>query len=277
MSENITFTRISDLPENGYGNPPAQNQMMPPQQQQQQPANYGPNTGQNQMVMQLPPSTPLTNGQNTGFDQNTYQPMNIHPNPYGFPSPPPGGLPLPQQQMKPNQQMQNELYMGNGNSVVSGSGSGSGIGIGSGVDRFTGGSQQLLPSRDIPFDTTTYMQDEKIQANYIPPPSKKQTSDYILDYEETSAKNIQQYEKEKRKKRVLESWFDEIHIPVLITILYFIFQLPIVNTLFFRRFAFLSIYDTDGQFNLTGLLLKSILFGGSFYSVRKVVDVLSEM
>jgi hypothetical protein len=250
MSENITFTRISDLPENVYGNnsSPIQNQMMmPPQQQPQQ-----------------------MSSQTTGFDQNTYQPMNIHPNPYGFPSPPPGGLPLPQQQMKPNQQMQNEMYMGTGSSHTE-----KGSEKYNGIEKYTGGSQQMLPSRDIPIDTSTYMHDDQIQANYIP--QKKQTSDYILDYEETSAKNIQKYEKEKKKKRLLESWFDEIHIPVLIAILYFLFQLPIINTMIFRRFSFLAIYDVDGQFNLSGLVFKSALFGGCFYSMQKMMEILSEL
>lgn len=240
MSENITFTRISELPENGQSN-------MPVQMGGGGGGMSGYNTNVNMNPNMLSPSQPSQTG---GFDQYTYQTMNVHPNPYGFPTPPPGGMPLPQQQMKPNQQIQQEMY--------------------------TGGMQHTIPSRDIPMDTTTYTHDDQIRANYIPP-THKNTTDYILDYEENSSKHIQKYEKDKKDKKMLEAWFDEFHLPIFICVLYFVFQLPIVNTIVFRRFSFLSIYNDDGQFNVSGLVLKSVLFGGAFYIAKRSVDFISEL
>jgi len=60
-------------------------------------------------------------------------------------------------------------------------------------------------------------------------------------------------------------------------ILFFFFQLPIVNSMLFKRFSFLSIYNDDGNFNVTGLILKSILFGSSYYISQKVTTFLSEL
>jgi len=57
--------------------------------------------------------------------------------------------------------------------------------------------------------------------------------------------------------------------------LFFFFQLPLVN-LFFKRFAFLSIYNSDGHFNFNGLLFKSVLFGSAYYSIMKTTTLLSE-
>ena len=76
----------------------------------------------------------------------------------------------------------------------------------------------------------------------------------------------------REKKR--EHWLDEFQIPILLALLYFVYQLPIVNTLIFKRFSFLSIYKDDGNFNLFGLVLKSILFAGSYYSIHKIVRMM---
>jgi hypothetical protein len=35
----------------------------------------------------------------------------------------------------------------------------------------------------------------------------------------------------------------------------------------------LSIYNTDGNFNFNGLLLKSIMFGSLYYAVMKIITI----
>ena len=62
----------------------------------------------------------------------------------------------------------------------------------------------------------------------------------------------------------------EIQIPLFIAILYFVFQLPVINSLLLKYFSFLAIYDIDGNFNLIGLILKSILVTNlSFQAFQK--------
>lgn len=212
MSENISMTRIIDLPTGG------------------------------------PAGGPAIGGQK-GFSEqsglsNTYLPMDIHPNPYGMPPPPPGGIMPPQQTLRNSEQIN--------------------------IDDFN----QRLPQRDIPMNISQHVQDEEIQPNYIPQP-RKLTHDYIQEYERTSDRQIREHEERKMREKSRENWLDELQIPILIGLLYFVFQLPIVNTMIFKRFAFLSIYRDDGNFNLFGLTLKSILFIATYYIIHKSIEYIS--
>jgi len=135
--------------------------------------------------------------------------------------------------------------------------------------------QQRLPSRDIPRDTTEYTQDEKIQANYIP--KKESSKDYVRDYEDMTEKNLREYEEKKKKEKSFDRLTDQLQIPIMISLLYLVFQLPIINSIVFKKFSFLSIYDTDGNFNFYGLLLKSILFGGAYYSIQYATNFISDL
>lgn len=137
--------------------------------------------------------------------------------------------------------------------------------------------QQRLPSRDMPIDTTLYSQDEKIVANYIPPPATNVSSDYVRDYERTTEKNTREYEEKKNRENKMNDLFNEFQTPIFIMILFFIFQMPVVNASIFKKFAFLSITNEDGNFNFSGLLCKSILFGGIYYYVTKATNYLSEL
>ena len=59
--------------------------------------------------------------------------------------------------------------------------------------------------------------------------------------------------------------------------LYFLFQLPIVNAQIFKKFSFLSIYDADGNFNIYGLGFKSMLFGSIYYMFMNFFYFLMEI
>jgi hypothetical protein len=205
-------------------------------------------------------------GMGGGMDSlapDMYIPMNVHPNPYGIAKPPPGGMLPPEYTQKPNQQSMMQQPYSTDNNQSSG-----GIAnhyYANDLDNI----QQRLPQRDIPMDIAQHTQDIEIQPNYIPKP--KVTADYIREYQETTDKKIKEYETNKKMERRTESLFDEIQMPILVVLIYFIFQLPIINTFIFKKFAFLSIYKEDGNFNLTGLLLKSILFGGLYYGLQKSI------
>ena len=90
------------------------------------------------------------------------------------------------------------------------------------------------------------------------------------------AKNRKNTEK-KRKQSRFETIIENSQIPIFVALLFFIFHMPIVNTYIFRKFAFLSIYDTDGNFNTYGLLLKSALFGFIYYFFSGLTQWLSEI
>jgi hypothetical protein len=256
--ENIT--RISDLPENitvqipnSYGN--QMQQGFQQGMQQGMPQGLQPPQG-------LPPALQPIHTQQGGYEQSTptnYIPINIHPNPYGISpqnpimSPQQGG-PMqqqggPQQRQTPPLSEQHQMELQNM-------------------------AHHRLPSRDIPIDATGYLNDEQVQANYVP--KVKLTKDYIKDYEEVTDKKIREHEEKKYRENRIDSLLSEFQVPIFIMILFFFFQLPIVNSMIFKKFSFLSIYNMDGNFNFYGLLLKSILFGGLYYSIQKSVTFIVE-
>jgi len=122
-----------------------------------------------------------------------------------------------------------------------------------------------LPSRDIPQNTQTYVQDPQIQANYIPQGSNV---DYIKDYED-NYDIIDNYNKNLKSSNSLDKLYDEIQIPLLIGILFFLFQLPAFKKLLHTYFPIL-LFHKDGNVNIYGYLLQSILFGLIYYILYKI-------
>ena len=135
--------------------------------------------------------------------------------------------------------------------------------------------QSRLPSRDIQQDTTTYSQDAQVQPNYIP--RKELLTDYVREQEAFTNETLREHEQKQRNLSRLDMIISELQVPIVIILLYFFFQMPIMNTLLFKKFSFLSIYNDDGNFNLSGLMLKSILFGATYYSMIKTAQYLTEI
>jgi hypothetical protein len=137
--------------------------------------------------------------------------------------------------------------------------------------------QYRLPSRDIPMNPTGLTQDIEIRANYVPPAPAATISDYVKEYEEKKDAKNRKHQQKKHLAEVADDIFSELQIPICIAILYFVFQMPIVNTLLHKYFLFLMIYHEDGNFNTYGFLLKSVIFGTLYYSISKFVDYLTTM
>ena len=224
MSENISVTRIVDLPE-------------------------GPYMGGGAFTSQGSGGNKI----DSGNFSNTYLPMDVHPNPYGMPPPPPGGILPPE-----HTQGRTEKYPAAKEGLS---------------NQYIPEVSQRLPQRDIPMNTIELTQDEQIKPNYIPPPPKL-TSDYIQEYQVSQDRKNREYEEKKMVEKKREHWLDKLQWPVLIGLMYFVFQLPIINTFIFKRFSFLSIYKDDGNFNVVGLLLKSVLFASVYLFIEKSIDFL---
>lgn len=122
----------------------------------------------------------------------------------------------------------------------------------------------MLPSRDIPQNTQHYTQDTYVQPNYVPPPTN---TDYIND--SSGNEYINSYAKEEQMKNSLDIVYDEIQTPLLISILYFLFQLPILKQTLFKYIPLVC--HNDGNYNLNGLLFTSIAFGFLFFSISKTM------
>jgi hypothetical protein len=167
---------------------------------------------------------------------NQYQPLNVHQNPYGIPEPTDTKLPV---------------MRGGGGDFGGGSGG------------FSGEAMQRAPppmmNRGFPQDTESYQNDEQVVPNHIP--AQKLTTDYLREYEDRMSKMNLDHQKEQHRKDLVVSVYDELQTPILIGVLFFLFQVPIINAFMFKYLNFLKIYSDDGNLNLYGILFKSILFG----------------
>lgn len=124
-----------------------------------------------------------------------------------------------------------------------------------------------LPSRDIPMNTTGHSNDAQVQPNYVPLAERQM--DYIKDYEQTSDM-IDNYNKNVNRNNSLDDMYNEIQTPLLLAVLYFLFQLP-----FFKRFLFgyfPVLFSNDGNYNINGFLFTSTLFGLLFYLLNKITN-----
>jgi hypothetical protein len=123
-----------------------------------------------------------------------------------------------------------------------------------------------LPSRDIPMTTNNISVDPQVMPNYVPSPPMQ---DYIKNHEQTS-EMIHNYNKEKQMNNSLDDIYNEIQTPLLLAVLYFLFQLP-----FFKRFLYTYIpflFSNDGNYNINGFLFTSILFGMLFHLLMKTTS-----
>lgn len=128
-----------------------------------------------------------------------------------------------------------------------------------------------LPSRDIPMNTTSLSNDPQIIPNYIPVSSDNKR-DYIRSYEETDDV-INNYNRQKQMNNSLDDMYNEIQTPLLLAVLYFLFQLPFFKNLLYKYLPFL--FSNDGNHNINGLLFNSILFGIIFQFLIKITGYFS--
>jgi hypothetical protein len=121
----------------------------------------------------------------------------------------------------------------------------------------------MLPSRDIPREQQHLVRDEQIQPNYIPPQSNV---DYIEHHEQNDEIIATQQYKDANSS-ALDSMYDELQTPLLLCVLFFLFQLP-----FFKKNLFVyvpALFLNDGNYNIYGYTFMSILFGLVYYVCSK--------
>jgi hypothetical protein len=215
---------------------------------------------------------PMISNKKEGVMQNTtYQTIDPHPNPYCHP--PPSGPSFPASTLQ-----------GAASCGMPSFGKGTGTGG-------MGGGQvpqmpiqpvqtQYLPPRDMPKDQIQYTNDEQIQPNYIPPiPQEKvnTTNEFMRKYEEEKYKELKTHDEKKKKKSKKDEIVEQSQVPIFVAVLFFLFNMPLINRMIFKRLAFLNIYDTEGQMNTYGLFLKSASFGLIYYLSSCVIDWLSEI
>jgi len=140
----------------------------------------------------------------------------------------------------------------------------------SGLQSASASGHTKLRSRDVPIDETRIQQDAQTTANFVPVP--EHPSDYITEHQ-TSDAIIREQANKQRRQDSIDDIYSELSLPILIALLYFVYQLPAVRKLFIDSLPFC--YAKSGNLNLTGFLVNSLIFGTIVYAARKCVDQLS--
>lgn len=174
-------------------------------------------------------------------NQTQYKPLNVHQNPFGIPEPQDRQLPA----------------------------------ISGGMGGFSGMGMPAPPPDQVNrgVDNDAYMHDEQVMPNYVP--TQKLTTDYLREYEDKVAKKTEEYARAKHQESMITSLYDEIQIPILIGVLFFVFQMPFLNAMMFKYLSFMQLYHEDGNLNLFGITFKSILFGLCYFGFIRLSNYLA--
>lgn len=111
-----------------------------------------------------------------------------------------------------------------------------------------------LPSRDIPMTSNHLVSDNEAMPNYIPKDTNNKYIEDDYDIPTTQTNN---------------NLINELQFPLLLGILYFIFQMPVFKNTLFRYFTFLFL--PDGNYNISGLSFLSIMFALTYYVLANII------
>lgn len=144
------------------------------------------------------------------------------------------------------------------------------------INQFVSGIQQAasnglleLPSKDIPQEQSHLTQDPQMKPNFIP---ENTNQDYITQHQ-TSQDIINEQNKINNQKDNIDIIFSHIQTPILISVLFFIFQLPIINKTLYSLIPML--FKKDGNLNLAGYIFQSSFFGLIYFVLAKFISYIS--
>ena len=141
----------------------------------------------------------------------------------------------------------------------------------SGIQKASAAGATQLPSRDIPQTTTQITHDNQAQPNFIPePPPVKEVERqyYIPDHDPQQF--LENENRKITKTSALEELYNSINIPILASILFLLFQLPVTKKNF--KYLFPFTHNVDGNQNILGYSIYSLIFGLIFYTLITVVN-----
>lgn len=116
-----------------------------------------------------------------------------------------------------------------------------------------------LPARDIPRETVNHTTDVQTTPNYIPPKQPDYIEQQPTYYQPPVGK--------------LDKFLEEFRIPILLSILYFIFQLPMVQAFIIRMFPSVA---QNNDLTTLGVAVKSVCFGLAFHVTMFGIDYLNQ-
>ena len=140
-----------------------------------------------------------------------------------------------------------------------------------GLQKASAAGLTILPSRDIPSNQEHISHDVNIKPNYIPQETGHE--DYIQQHQ-TNEEIIRAQANKQQKQEFSDYIYEEVQVPVLIGVLYFLFQLPVVRRQIFNFLP--SLFNKDGNPNLSGYIFNSVFFALFYYIFTKGVRFLDK-
>ena len=125
--------------------------------------------------------------------------------------------------------------------------------------------------RDIPMGTAQITQDQQVKPDYLPQADKK----HYIEEQDTYNSMLEKNKNKQQKQDRLDMIYDEFQLPILIMILFFIFQLPFVQKKLISFFP--TLFLKDGNMTMGGYITKTLLFGALFYLIVKLTSYASEL
>lgn len=138
-----------------------------------------------------------------------------------------------------------------------------------GIQQASAAGMTGLPSRDIPQNQEALTRDHQMKPNYIP---SNENVDYIRE-QQNNEDIIREYARRQQKTDSLDNMYNELQIPILIAVLYFSFQLPIVRKNLFKFLP--SLFSKDGNPNLSGYIANSLIFACLYFGLTKGIKYFS--
>jgi len=152
-----------------------------------------------------------------------------------------------------------------------------------GVQRASANGMTMIPTRDIPMNPNSFTHDDQARPNYVPQPKSVHFADggsggggdfdYIKDH--TSMESIVRANaRQSNQLDTIEAIYYDIQIPVLVGVMYFIFQMPVFRA---QLLHFLpTLFGEDGNFKMIGLTATSAMFAVLLFIIMKLLNKLGE-
>ena len=151
-----------------------------------------------------------------------------------------------------------------------------------------GSNAQLgqLQSRDIPMSQQMLIQDEQSYPNYVPgdvtpeeegsgATKRKKSVSFVEDANEKMRVKEENSKATRRQVIAFDEIMDAIHIPIILALLFVVFQMPSVNT---KLYAFMpSLFLKEGKVGIGGMAVKGALFAGLYVVLNQVILFLSSL
>jgi hypothetical protein len=118
-------------------------------------------------------------------------------------------------------------------------------------------------------NTMGMMNDAQINPNYVPQNHRKEEEDYISQHEEEVMNEVK-YSNQISTTDAMENIYKLIQVPLLVGILYFAFQMPVFRKYMLKYIP--SVFNGDGNYNISGLVFVSALFGLGYFGLTRVLD-----